>query len=55
MEWVGTATEKPRVPAWILTLETDNKCQPDTRITLGLGARESMENRYEDSTDERVW
>ena len=41
---VGTASEKARVPAWVLTLGTDNKC-----------AKESMENRYEGSPEERVW
>jgi len=46
----GTATVKAWVPAWVLTLGTDNKWKPDERSSLGLGARESMENRYEGST-----
>jgi len=50
---VGTATEL--VPAWVLTLETDNKWKTDERSYLGLGAKESMENRYEGSPEERVW
>jgi len=39
---VGTATEKVPVPAWVLTMETDNKWKPDERSSLDLGARESM-------------
>ena len=50
---VGTATEK--LPAWVLTLGTDNKWKPNERCSLGLGAKESMENRYEGSPEERVW
>ena len=38
---VGTPTEKARVPAGVLTPGTDE------RSPLGLGARESMENRYD--------
>jgi len=30
---------------------TDNKWKPDERISLGLDARESMENRYEGSPE----
>jgi len=37
--WVGTA--------WVLSLGTDNKWKPDERSCLGLGAKDSMENRYE--------
>ena len=44
---VGTTTEKARISAWVLTLGTHKKWKPDERISLGLGARESMENRYE--------
>jgi len=51
---VGTATEKARDPVWVLTLRTDNKWKPDERSSLGLGDKESMENRYEDSPEERV-
>jgi len=54
-QWVGTATEKARVSAWVLTLGTVNKWKPDERSSLGLGARESMENRYEGFPEERVW
>jgi len=43
---VGTATGKTRVPAWVLTLDIDNKLTPDEENSLGLGAREGMENRY---------
>jgi len=50
---VGTAPYKARVPAWGLTLETDNNW--DAWSSLGLGARESMQNRYEGSPEERVW
>jgi len=42
---VVTATEKARVPAWALTLGTNNKWKQDERGRLGLGAKESMENR----------
>jgi len=52
---VGTSTEKWRVPAWVLTLGTDNKWKPDERSSLGLGARESMEIKYDGSPEERVW
>ena len=52
---IGTATEKAQVPAWVLTLGTENKWKPDEWTTLGLDARESMENRYEGSPEERVW
>ena len=53
---IGTATEKAWVPAWVLTLGTDNKWKPDERSSLGLalGAREIMENRCEGSPKERV-
>jgi len=51
---VGTATEKARVPAWVLTLGTDSKWKPDERSSLGLGDKESMENIYEGSLEERV-
>jgi len=54
LQRVGTATEKARVPAWVLTMRTD-KWKSDERSSLGLGARESMENRYEGSPGERVW
>jgi len=40
--------------AWVLTLGTDNKWKPDEQSSLGLGAKESMENRYEGSSEERV-
>ena len=50
-----TATEKGRVPVWVLTLGTYNKWKPDERSSLGLDAKERMENRYEGSPDERVW
>jgi len=52
---VGTATEKARVPASVVTLGTDNKWKPDERSSQGLGVKESMENRYEVSPEERVW
>jgi len=48
----GTATEKARVPAWVLT---DNEWKPDEWSSMGLAAKESMENRYEASPEERVW
>ena len=44
---VRTAAEILRVPAWVLTLEIDSKWKPDERISQGLGARESMKNRYD--------
>jgi len=32
-----------------LTLATDNKCKPDELSSLSLGAKESMDNRYDGS------
>ena len=55
LQRVGTAIEKARVPAWVLILGTDKKWKPDKQSTPGLGARESMENRYQGSLEERVW
>ena len=52
---VGTATGKAGVPAWVITLGTDNKWKPDEQSSLGLGAREGMENRYKGPPVERVW
>ena len=52
---VGTATEKAPVPVWVLTLGPENKWKPDEQNSLDLGAKESMENRYEGSPEERVW
>ena len=52
---VGTATEKAWVLARVLTLGTDSKWKADERSSLGLVARENMENRYEGSPEERVW
>jgi len=49
---VGTATEIARVPAWVLILGLDNKWKLDEQSSLGLGARESMKNRYDDSPEE---
>jgi len=48
---VGTTTERARVPSWVLTLRTDNKWKPDKQSSLGLTAREIMENRYKDSSE----
>ena len=47
----GTATEKARV----LTPGKDNKWKPDEQSSLGLEAKQSMENRYEGSPEERLW
>ena len=52
---VGTTTKKARVSVWILILGTDNKWKLDERSSLGLGAKESMENRYEDSPETKIW
>jgi len=52
---VGTATEKEQVPAWVVTLGTDNKWKPNDWSYLGLGAKDSMENRHERFPEERVW
>ena len=49
---VGTATEKARVSAWVLTRGTDNKWK---RSSLGLGDKTNMENRYEGSPEEGIW
>jgi hypothetical protein len=51
---VVTATEKARVPAWVLTLGTDNKRKPDERSYLGLDATENVDNRYEGYPEERL-
>jgi len=45
---------KTRMPAYVLTLGTDNKWKPDEWSPLGLGAWESMANRYESSPEEKV-
>ena len=42
---VETATKKTWVPVWVLTLGTNNKWKPDERSSLGLSAKERMENR----------
>jgi len=52
---VRKTTEKARVRAWVSTLGTDNKWKPDEQSSFGLGGKESMENRYEGSPEERVW
>ena len=44
-----------RVQPWVLTLATDNKCKPDEMSSLSLGAKESMDNRYDGFPEERVW
>ena len=49
---VRTATEKPRVPAWILTLGTDNKWKPDKRSSLGMGAEEQNTGRKNRTQEE---
>jgi len=43
------AAEKVRVPEWVVTLGTDSKC------SLGLGAKESMDKTYEGSPEEIIW
>ena len=50
----GAATEKVRVPESVLTLARESKWKSDERSSLGLGVRESMENRYRVSSKERV-
>jgi len=52
---VGTVIKNSRVPGWVLTLGTNNKWKPDERNSLVMGAKESMENRYQGSPEERVW
>ena len=51
----GAPTEKARVPALNLTLGTDSKWKSDEQSSLGLGDKESIENRYKGSPEERVW
>ena len=53
-QWVGTVTEKARVPAWVLSVRSD-RWEPDKRSTLDLSDTESMENKYGASPSERVW
>ena len=43
------------VPVWVLTLGTDNTWKPDEWSSLRLVSKESMENRYEGSPEERPW
>ena len=52
---VGTPSEKTSTPAWVLTLGTDSKWKPYDWTTLDLDARESIENRYEVSPEERLY
>ena len=43
---VGAATEKTRVPAFVLTLGTESKPEPDDRSCLGWLAGVSIECKY---------
>ena len=43
---VGAATEKARVPAFVLTLSTESKSEPDDRSCLGCLAGVSIECKY---------
>jgi len=49
---VGTTTENARIPAWVLTLDTENKWKLGEWDYLALGAKESMANIYEGSPEE---
>ena len=54
-ELQGKQLNKAQVPARVLTLGTDSKWKLDEQSTLGLGARESMENSYNNSPEEKIW
>ena len=43
------------MPTLVLTMVTDSNGKSDEQSSLWLGAREIMENRYDSSTEERVW
>ena len=45
---VGAATEKARVPAFVITLGTESKSEPDDRSCLGCLAGVSIEWRQTD-------
>ena len=51
---VGAATEKARVPAFVLTLGTESKPEPDDRSCLGCLARVSIECKYAGCLVERA-
>jgi len=51
---VGTATEEAHVPAWVLAMGI-NKWKTDERDSLGFGAKDSIDNRYEGTPEERAW
>ena len=58
MEWIPKSkdrNEKEWFLAWVLTQGTDKKWKPDEWNSLGLCARESMENRYENSPEKKIW
>ena len=49
------ATEKDRVPAFVLTLGTESKPEPDDRSCLGCLAGVSIECKYAGCLVERAW
>ena len=51
---VGAATEKARVPAFVLTLGTESKSEPDDRNCQGCLAGVSIECKYAGCLDERA-
>ena len=51
---VGAATEKARVPAFVLTLGTKSKPEPDDRSCLGCLAGVSIECKYASCLVERA-
>ena len=51
---VGAATEKVRVPAFVLTLGTESKPEPDDRSCLGCLAGVSIECKYAGCLVERA-
>ena len=51
---VGAASEKARVSAFVLTMGTESKLEPDDRSCLGCLAGASIECKYAGCLDERA-
>ena len=51
---VGAATEKDRVPAFVLTMGTESKPEPDDRSCLGCLVGVSIECKYAGCLVERA-
>jgi len=51
----GSEFQRVETAIWVLTLGIDHKWKQDERSSLVLCAKESLENRYEGSPEEKVW